>query len=110
MDRSIVGWRAYYRRVSYGSRDHTPTTLPVGVVRIVEYFAAQWAPSKPYRRIVPKGDWYWWDGEHWQSSGTGEWGTWQPKPRPDAIRSTARIPEQEYDRIMADLMAATDLP
>ena len=101
----VMAWRAYYADQCHSSRTHTPSALPrTGLVRVLEYL------EPPYRRIVPKGDWYWRDGERWRSSGTGDWGTWLPQPHPDAIRSTSRLPETDYDAIMAALMVAKDVP
>lgn len=106
-----IAWRAYYADGQvYTSREHTPLTLPrEGLVCVLEYLAEEWAPSKHYRRIVSLGDWYWY-GERWEKVKTGEWGEWQPKPVPEAIRSTQKIPETQYRAIMDTVMAAQELP
>ena len=110
--KSIKAWRAWYADGQvYDSVGTAPDALPrTGLVCLMEYETEDYAPGRPYRRLVQQGDWYWWDGEHWQRSQTGDWGTWTPQPRPDAIQSTAALPEAEYDRIIALAMAAREAP
>ncbi len=112
MAQTVRAWRAYYGtgRV-YDSSAWTPETLPrEGLVCLMEYEDVDHAPGQPYRRLVTNGDWYWWDGARWQRVQTGDWETWQPRPSLDAIRSTTRLPDETYDAIIAQAMAAVTSP
>ena len=105
--KEIIGWRAYYA----DGKVYTDFPLPpAGLVCVMEYEARDWAPGKPYRRIVKGGDWYWFDGDRWQRVKTGEWETWQDKPNAQAIQSTTRLPEAEYNRIVESAFAAEAWP
>lgn len=105
-----IAWRAYYNGNVFDSAHSTPEDLPrEGLICVLEYLSEQWAPRKHYRRIVSMGDWYWWEGA-WHKVRTGAWGTWQPKPRVDAIRSTTRLATEDYDAVMQAVMAARELP
>ena len=91
----VESWRAHYADGSEHVGTGPPAGLPPeGLVCVMEY------GPRPYRTLVGGGDWYWFADGRWHSSGTGDWETWLPKPHPDAIRSTTRLPDEVHDAII----------
>lgn len=96
----LRGWRTYYPDgLAVSSAEAAPTKLPDGVCRVVEFL------DPPYRQMVPAGDWYVFDGERWSSTGTGEWGTWKPRPEAGVVvRSCARQPPEQINAVEKQAM------
>ena len=95
---ALRGWIAWFADGKcYGQTDALPRE---GVVCIVEYEEADYAPGKPYRTLIHGGDWYWIEGGRWQRAVPSRWDSWLPKPNPTAVRSCARIPADDFDRIV----------
>lgn len=86
----VRGWRVWWSdgaRINvYDSRERSWAEIPGdGVQAIIVYFAREWKPGYPYRRIVAHADWY---------EGLGR-----------TLTGTL-IPDDLFERIMAGVIAA----
>ena len=96
-------WRAFYADGSaYDSDTTTYEDLPRdGMVGVMEY------EGYPYRCVIQNADWYWMSAGRWHKKPTGDWGKWKPKPGCcNPIRSTTRLPDERYEAIHAQMLAA----
>ena len=96
-------WRAFYADGSVYDESIGYDDLPrEGMVGVVEL------QPEGRRQQTAGCDWYWWSAGRWHGKLTGEWGTWKPKPGCcNPIRSTTRLPEDEYEAIRAAMREAT---
>lgn len=100
----MIGWRVWYADGSVlDSGTSTYDALPrTGLVGVMEY------EDPEHRRAITCGDWYWMEDGRWRRSKTGNWGTWAPKPVDHAIKSTERLPADDYEAIRQAMMDAEE--
>lgn len=102
-----MGWRAYYPGgFTYDSSDTRPEELPDGILGIVEFL------TPPYRKIVDGGDWYWFDGERWQATGSKWEGTVErPEGVPDErLKRGLGISDDGWSKARARMLDDMDWP